>query len=100
VVEPESQLGADVALEVHVTELYGDIREPGQLAAVLSMRMLFFEAGSGKARRPFLEKEYSRRVPLPQKTAIALVASWDQALGNILAEVASDFSAVQAAAPR
>jgi len=99
VAEPESQLGADIALEVHVTELYGDFRKPGQLAAVLSMRMLFFEAGSGKARQPFLEKQYARRVPLPQNTAAALVAGWDQALGNILAEVASDFAAVQAARP-
>jgi ABC-type uncharacterized transport system auxiliary subunit len=95
-VEPESQLGADIALEVHVTELYGDFRKAGQLAAVLSMRMLFFEAGSGKARQPFLEKEYTCRVPLPQKTAVALVAGWDQALGDILAKVATDFTAAQA----
>jgi ABC-type uncharacterized transport system auxiliary subunit len=99
VVEPESQLGADIALEVHVTELYGDFRKPGQPAAVLSMRMLFFEAGSGTARQPFLEKEYASRVPLPQKTATALVAGWNQALSKTLAEAASDFTAAQAALP-
>jgi ABC-type uncharacterized transport system auxiliary subunit len=99
VVEPESQLNADIVLEVHVAELYGDFRKPGPLRAVLSMRVLCFEAGSAKARQPFLEKEYTRRVPLPQKTATALVAGWDQALANILTEVASDFTAVQAARP-
>jgi hypothetical protein len=99
VVEPESQLGADTDLEVHVMELYGDFRKPDQLAAVLSMRMLFFEAGNGKARQPFLEKEYTCRVPLPQKTAAALVAGWDQALGRILADVVADLAATEATRP-
>ena len=99
VVEPDSQLGADIALEVHVTELYGDFRKPGQLAAVLSMRMLFFRTGSGQARQPLLEKEYTCRVPLPQKMASALVAGWDRALAKIVPEAASDFAAAQAARP-
>ena len=99
VVEPNSQLGADTALEVHVTELYGDFRKTGQLAAVLSMRILFFEAGNRQARQPFLAKEYTCRMPLPQKTAAALVAGWNQALGKTLAEVAADFAAARAAAP-
>jgi cholesterol transport system auxiliary component len=99
IVEPESQLGADTILEVHVMELYGDFRKPDQLAAVLSMRMLFFEPGTGKARQPFLEKEYTCHVPLPQKTAAALVAGWDQALSKTLAEAAADFTAARAARP-
>ena len=99
VVEPASQLAADTALEVHVTELYGDFQKPDQLAAVLSMRIIFFEPGTGKAHEPFLEKEYTYRVPLPQKTATALVAGWNQALGKTLAEVAADFTAARAARP-
>jgi hypothetical protein len=98
-VEPASRLGADTTIEVHVTELYGDFRKPDQLAAVLSMRMLFFEAGNGKARQPFLAKEYTCRVPLPQKTAAALVAGWNQALGKTLAEAAADFAAARAERP-
>jgi cholesterol transport system auxiliary component len=99
VVEPNSQLGGDTALEVHVTELYGDFRQPSQLAAVLSMRILFFEAGNGKARQPFLAKEYTCRGPLPQKTAAALAAGWNQALGKTLAEAAADFTAARAERP-
>jgi cholesterol transport system auxiliary component len=99
VVEPASRLGADTALEVHVTELYGDFRKPDQLAAVLSMRMLFFEAGNGKARQPFLAKEYTCRVPLPQKTAAALVAGWNQALGKTVADVVADLAATEATRP-
>jgi cholesterol transport system auxiliary component len=99
VVEPKSQLGADTALEVHVMELYGDFRKPDQLAAVLSMRMLFFEAGNGQARQPFLAKEYTCRVPLPQKTAAALVAGWNQALGKTVADVVADLAATEATRP-
>jgi hypothetical protein len=99
VVEPASRLSADIALEVQVTELYGDFRKPDQLAAVLSMRMLFFEAGNGPARQPFLAKEYTCRVPLPQKAAAALVAGWNQALGKTLAEAAADFTTARAARP-
>jgi cholesterol transport system auxiliary component len=99
VVEPASRLGADTALEVQITELYGDFRKPDQLAAVLSMRMLFFDAGNAQAHQPFLEKEYTCRVPLPQKTAAALVAGWNQALGKTVAEVVADFTAARAARP-
>jgi hypothetical protein len=63
------------------------------------MRILFFEAGNRQARQPFLAKEYTCRMPLPQKTAAALVAGWNQALGKTLAEVAADFAAARAAAP-
>jgi cholesterol transport system auxiliary component len=99
VVEPASRLGADTVLEVQITELYGDFRKPDQLAAVLSMRMLFFEAGNPQARQPFLEKEYTCRVPLPQKTAAALVAGWNQALGKTVADVVADLAATEATRP-
>lgn len=65
----------------------------------IDLRMLFFEAGNPQARQPFLEKEYTCRVPLPQKTAAALVAGWNQALGKTVAEVVADFTAARAARP-
>jgi ABC-type uncharacterized transport system auxiliary subunit len=99
VVEPESQLTADIDLEIHVTELYGDFRKPGPPAAVITLRALFFEAGSKTAHHPFLEKEYTRRVPLPKQTAANLAAGWDQALSAIVGEIASDFTATQVARP-
>jgi len=99
VVEPASRLGSDTALEVHVTELYGDFQKPDQLAAVLSMRLLFFDTGNAQAHQPFLAKEYTCRVPLPQKKAAALVAGWNQALGKTLAEAAADFASARAAQP-
>jgi hypothetical protein len=99
VVDPESRLAADIDLEIHVTELYGDFRKPGPPAAVLSLRVLFFESGSKTPHPPFLEKEYTRRVPLPKQTAAALVAGWNQALSAITGELASDFMGTQVARP-
>jgi cholesterol transport system auxiliary component len=99
VVEPESQLAANIDLEVHVTELYGDFRKPGPPAAVLSLRALFFETGGKTAHEPFLEKEYTHRVSLPKQTAAALAAGWNQALSTIVGEVASDYMATQVARP-
>jgi len=96
VVEPGSQLEADTFLEVYVSELYGDLRPSNPPAAVLSMRMLFFAAGSEKMPRPFLERNYTHRVPLRQKTAASLVAAWNQALAQAMTELAADLASAQA----
>ncbi len=96
VVERGSQLKADTYLEVYVDELYGDFQKSAQPAAVLSIRMLFFDAGGAKTHQPFLEKNYVCRVPLQQKTAAALVAGWDHALSQTMAELASDLASARA----
>jgi ABC-type uncharacterized transport system auxiliary subunit len=97
VVEPGSLLEANTILEVHATELYGDFRKPDQLAAALSLRILVFSSGSGQSQKFLSQKEYARRVPLKQQTAAALVAGWDEALAQIMAEVAADLASVPAA---
>lgn len=93
VVEPRSPLAADTFLDVSVGELYGDFRQADQPAAVLSMRLLLFRGGNGKAPELLLQKDYSRRIPLPQKTAASVVAGWDKALAEIMAKVSSDLAA-------
>jgi ABC-type uncharacterized transport system auxiliary subunit len=94
IVEPGSPVRADEFLDVHVSELYGDIRQTGQLASVLSMRMIFFETRSGTMPKVLLQKDYSRRIPLKENSATAVVAGYDQALAEIMAEVASDLTGV------
>jgi ABC-type uncharacterized transport system auxiliary subunit len=90
VLEPGSLLKGDKELQVHVGELYGDFRKSDQPASVLSLRMVFLDAGSmGKV---FLQKDYSRSVPLKQKTAAAVVAGYDEALTSIMTEVAADLA--------
>lgn len=95
VVEPGSLLTANLFLEVYVTELYGDLRPSAQPAAVLSMRMLFFDADGAKTHQPFLEKNWASRVPLPEKSAAAVVAGWNQALAQNMAEVCSDLKRME-----
>jgi ABC-type uncharacterized transport system auxiliary subunit len=88
VVEPDSLLKADKVLQVRVTELYGDFRQPGAPAAVLSLRVVFATAGGNV----LWQRDYSRSVPLKQNTAAAVVAGYDQALAEIMADVATDLT--------
>lgn len=88
VVEPGSRVKADKSIEVHVSELYGDFSESSQPAAVLSMRIILFDGEDTKRRPPLLQQNYSRRVPLRGKTAAAVMAGWNTALAEIMAEAA------------
>jgi hypothetical protein len=95
VTEPGSQLTADTLLEVYTQELYGDFRPSEKPTAVLSMRMLLFEAKTGAPQKVLLQKSYSQRVPLKEQSAPALAAGWDQALTQIMTEAASDFASAR-----
>jgi len=88
VVAPGSLLNADEVVQVQVTELYGDFRQPSQPAAVLSLRMVFAATGGNV----ILQKDYSRTVPLKKNTAAEVVAGYDQALAGIMADVAADLA--------
>ena len=97
VVEVESPLATDTFLEVHVDELYGDFRQPGRPAAVLSLRLLLFRDVKGGESELLLQKQYSRSIPISQNTAVAVVAGWDKALAEIMAEANSDLATAMAA---
>jgi cholesterol transport system auxiliary component len=90
VVEPGSTAPAEHFLEVYVNELYGDLRVPGHPQAVLSLSFVLLDAKKGAGAPALFQKEYSRRLPVDQNTADAIVAGWNQALGQILDEVVSD----------
>ena len=89
VVEPGSLLTAGQQLQVYVTELYGDFRQPAQPAAVLSLRMVLATAEGNV----ILQKVYSRSMPLQKNTATAVVAGYDQALAGIMADFSADWAA-------
>ncbi len=95
VTESGSQLDADTTLEIYTRELYGDFRTD-QSAAVLSMRMLLFQTGTGAQQKVLLQKDYSQRVPMKERSAVALAAGWNKALTDIMAEATSDFIAARA----
>lgn len=94
VLEPDGLAMADQFLQIYVGDLCGDFQTPGQPAAVLSLRIVLFDAEGGKPGKVVFQKAYSRRQPISQNTAAAVVAGWNQALGEILNEIASDLKAL------
>jgi cholesterol transport system auxiliary component len=93
VAEPGSLLAVDRWLEVYASELYGDFQNPKQPAAVLTMRFIFFRAKQDSPNGVLLDRSFSRRIPLTENTATAVVAGWNQALAEIMSEVAANLAA-------
>ena len=89
VLEPDISAPSDQSLQVYVNELYGDLRAPGQPQAILSLSLVLFDA---KKENVLFRKEYSRHLRVDQNSAVAIVAGWNQALGEILNEAASDLT--------
>ena len=90
VVELRSALKPDTVAEINVLELYGDFQQPREAAAILRLRVLLFDAPNGVPGKLILEREYSRRIALKARTADALIAGWNEALAQILAQFDSD----------
>jgi cholesterol transport system auxiliary component len=89
VTEPGSSVQPDMQVEIFVPELYGDFRNRHAPAAILSMRFVFLRAARRSSARVFAERTFSRRVPLKARTAAALMDGWNEALKDIMAQVAS-----------
>ncbi len=90
VVDSASALKPNTVVDISVTEIYGDFRRSEHPCAVVTMHLAFFEATNGVPRKPILQQEYSRSLPITAPSAAALMAGWNQAFGGIFAEVASD----------
>lgn len=90
VVDAGSILKPNTVVEISVTELYGDFRRSEHPCAVVTMRLVFFDAANGVPTKPILQQEYSRSIPVTAPSAAALMAGWNQAFGEIFAEVASN----------
>jgi ABC-type uncharacterized transport system auxiliary subunit len=80
----------DTLVEIDISQLYGDIRQPGSPCAVLAMQVVFVKATNGLPGRVILQRSYSRRIPVKSATAAAFMNGWNQALGEIFADVSSD----------
>jgi len=91
VVEAGSAVQPDTLVEITITQIYGDIRQRKSPFAVLAMQVTFVDATNGLTGRIILQRKYSRRIPMSSTTPASLVAGWNRALVEILAEVASDF---------
>ena len=96
-VSPSSvTLDPDWILDGFVESLYGDGRDMSKPEAVLTITY-FLRSQAGDAGVPVWSHTYSRRVPFATGSAAAYVGALNTALGDILAELARDLSALSLA---
>ncbi len=100
VVAAGSALKPDLLVEITVSQLCGDFREPKHPAAVMAVRFVFLEATNGIPGKSVFDKDYTQSIPLDGPTAAALMAGWNTALAGIVAEASADFRSVQVGEPR
>jgi uncharacterized lipoprotein YmbA len=98
VVEAGSVIKPNTLVEVGVSQLFGDFRQAERPAAILTMRFVFFDATDGVPGKAIFQQEYSQSIPLSTPTAAMLMAGWERALNEILAQVSSDFRHSEASA--
>lgn len=84
----------DWLLDGFVDALYGDARSVDKPIAVLTVTY-FLRRASGDAGVPIWSRTYERRVPFTSGSVGAYVTALNNALGDILAELARDLSAAQ-----
>src|SRR5262249_474688 len=85
--------GVPVAAQIEpsIVELAGDFTSGAEPAAVMTRHFRVLAPGTdAAAEKEILQKNYTRRRPLSQRTAVAVVAAWNEALGEIMAEFLAD----------
>ena len=90
VTQQGSALRPNLLVEITVEQLYGDFRNRADPQAVLEIRLAFFDAPGERPGKVILDKTYVRRTKLAARSAAALMASWNDALKQIMAEAVSD----------
>jgi len=79
---------AEAVLKIAATEWYGDFRDPNNPRAILKIEATLSHENQ-TARMT-----YPRSIPLESRSASALVAAWNEALEEILAQLETDLAAV------
>ncbi len=93
-VSPSSvALDPDWILDGFVDALYGDGRSMDKPVAVLAVTY-FLRRTAGDAGVPVWSKTYTRRLPFTPGSAAAYIVAQNAALGEVLAELATDLSAL------
>jgi hypothetical protein len=87
---------AGLTVDVVVQEMTGDFSRPADPAGVLSLEVSFYGGDPVPGTAPLLQKVYTRREALPERTAGAVVVAWDRALASIMQELGTDLAALPA----
>jgi ABC-type uncharacterized transport system auxiliary subunit len=90
--QPGSTQPASYVLEATVVELYGDFREDGPPAAVLTVQFALIGQTSTRPKVMY-ERTITRRIELPKASPDALVRGYGTALAQILSQVVPDLGA-------
>lgn len=84
-------LEADIVVEINISQLFGDFRDPNNARAILRAQFMFCRATNGIASGLIFQKEYSQNISLKKPTANALMAGWNQELDEIISKVLTDY---------